>query len=46
VAGIAAVPIGAASPDAKGGHEFSVILVWVSNAPGARKQDVINEIIS
>lgn len=42
---IAAVPTGASSPDAQGNHEFSVILVWVSDARGAPKPDVIDQIV-
>jgi len=45
VSDVAAVPTGSPSPDAKGDHEFSVVLVWVSDAPGASKQDVIDQII-
>jgi hypothetical protein len=45
VSEIAAVPTGASSPDAQGNHEFSVILVWVSDAPGAPKSDVIDQIV-
>jgi hypothetical protein len=45
VSEVAAVPTGSSSPDAQGNHEFSVILVWVSDAPGAPKQDVIDQIV-
>ena len=45
VSEIAAVPTGSSSPDAQGNHEFSVILVWVSDAPSAPKQDVIDQIV-
>jgi hypothetical protein len=45
VSEIAVVPTGSASPNAQGNHEFSVIIVWVSDAPGAPKQDVIDQII-
>jgi hypothetical protein len=45
VSEIAVVPTGSTSPNAQGNHEFSVILVWVSDAPGAPKQDVIDQII-
>jgi hypothetical protein len=45
VSEIAAVPTGASSPDAQGNHEFSVILVWVSDARGAPKPDVIDQIV-
>jgi hypothetical protein len=46
VSDVAVVPTGSPSPEAKGDHEFSVVLVWVSDAPGAPKQDVIDQIIS
>ncbi len=46
VSEIAAIPTGSSTPDAQGNHEFSVILVWVSDAPGAPKQDVIDQIVS
>lgn len=42
---IAAVPTGPTAPDAQGNHEFSIVLVWVSNKPGAPKPDVIDQII-
>lgn len=42
---IASVPTGSPIPDPQGNHEFSVVLVWVSDAPGAPKQDVIDQII-
>jgi hypothetical protein len=45
VSEIAAVPTGSPTPDAQGNHEFSVVLVWVSDAPSAPKQDAINQII-
>ncbi|MGH3774094.1 MAG: hypothetical protein ACRDRW_22330 [Pseudonocardiaceae bacterium] len=45
VSEVAAVPTGSAAPDAQGNHEFSVVLVWVADVPGAPKQDVIDEII-
>ncbi|HEX5255790.1 MAG TPA: hypothetical protein VFW69_18305 [Mycobacterium sp.] len=45
VSEVAAVPTGATSPDAQGNHEFSVVLVWVSDAPAAPKQDVIDQIV-
>lgn len=42
---IAAVPSGPTTPDAQGNHEFSVVLVWVSDKPGAPKPQVIDQII-
>jgi hypothetical protein len=42
---IAAVPSGPTTPDAQGNHEFSVVLVWVSDKPGAPAPDVIDQII-
>ncbi|MFZ0119081.1 MAG: hypothetical protein WAN20_03040 [Pseudonocardiaceae bacterium] len=45
VSEVAAVPTGALTPDAQGNHEFSIVLVWVSDAPGAPKQDTIDQII-
>lgn len=45
VSEVAAVPTGSSSPDAQGNHEFSIVLVWVSDAPGAPKPDVIDQII-
>lgn len=45
VSEVAAVPTGTSAPDAEGNHEFSVVLVWVSDAPGAPKQDVIDQIV-
>ena len=42
---IASVPTGSPTPDPQGNHEFSVVLVWVSDAPGSPKQDVIDQII-
>jgi hypothetical protein len=42
---IASVPTGSPTLDPQGNHEFSVVLVWVSDAPGAPKQDVIDQII-
>lgn len=45
VSEVAAVPTGSASPDAQGNREFSVVLVWVSDASGAPKQDVIDQIV-
>ncbi|MGH3766779.1 MAG: hypothetical protein ACRDTX_16785 [Pseudonocardiaceae bacterium] len=45
VSEVAAVPTGSASPDAQGNHKFSVVLVWVSDAPGAPKPDVIDRIV-
>ena len=46
VSEVDAAPTGSATPDANGNHEFSVVLVWVSNAPGAPKPDVIDQIVS
>jgi hypothetical protein len=43
---IAAVPSGPTAPDAQGNHEFSVVLIWVSDKSGAPKPDVIDQIIS
>lgn len=45
VSEVAAVPTGPSSPDAQGNHEFSMALVWVSNAPGAPNHEVIDQII-
>lgn len=45
VSEVAAVSTGSSSPDAEGNHEFSVVLVWVSDAPGAPKPDVIDQIV-
>jgi hypothetical protein len=42
---VAAVPTGSLTPDAQGNHEFSIVLVWVSDAPGAPKQDAVDRII-
>jgi hypothetical protein len=42
---IAAVPSGLTTPDAQGNHEFSIVLVWVSDKPGAPKHGVIDQII-
>jgi hypothetical protein len=42
---IASAPTGSPTPDPQGNHEFSVVLVWVSGAPGAPKPDVIDQII-
>jgi hypothetical protein len=42
---IAAVPSGPAPPDARGNHEYSIVLVWVLNAPNAPKPEVIDQII-
>lgn len=43
---IAAVPSGPMTPDAQGNQEFSVVLVWVSDKPGAPKPNVIDQIIA
>jgi hypothetical protein len=45
VSEVAAVPTGSPAPDGQGNHEFSIVLVWVSDAPGAPRQDVIDQII-
>lgn len=45
VSEVTAVPTGSSSPDAQGNHEYSVVLVWVSDAPGAPEQDVIDQIV-
>ena len=45
VSEVAAVPTGSPAADAKGNHEFSVVLVWVSDVPNAPKQDVIDQIV-
>jgi hypothetical protein len=45
ISDIASVPTGSPTPDPQGNHEFSVVLVWVSGAPGAPKQEVIDQII-
>lgn len=42
---IAIVPSGPSQPDAKGNQEFSLVLAWVTNKPGAPNPDVINQII-
>ena len=45
VSEVAAVPTGSSSRDAQGNQEFSIVLVWVSDAPGAPKPDVIDQIV-
>lgn len=45
VSEVAAVPTGSSSADAAGHHEFSIVLVWISDAPNAPKQDVIDQIV-
>jgi hypothetical protein len=45
VSNIAVVPTGSPTPDAQGNHEFSIVLVWISDAPSAPKQDLIDQII-
>ncbi|HEX4103055.1 MAG TPA: hypothetical protein VHY21_21355 [Pseudonocardiaceae bacterium] len=45
VSEIAAVPTGSPIPDAQGNHEFSIVLVWVSDAPSAPRQGTIDQII-
>jgi len=42
---IAAVPTGSLAPDAHKNHEYSVVLVWVSDKPNAPKVNVIDEIM-
>ncbi len=42
---IATVPSGPSKPDAKGNQEFSLVLAWVTNKPGAPNPDVIDQII-
>jgi hypothetical protein len=43
---IAAVPSGPQIPDAHGNHEYSLVLVWVSDKPGAPTPEAIDQIIS
>ena len=45
VSEVAAAPTGSPAPDAHGNHEFSIVLVWISDVPSAPKQDVIDQII-
>ncbi len=45
VSDVAAVPTGSPTPDAQGNHEFSIVLVWISDVPSAPKQDLIDQII-
>lgn len=45
VSEVGAVPTGSSVPNAQGNREFSVVLVWVSDAPSAPKQEVIDQII-
>jgi hypothetical protein len=42
---VAAVPSGPTASNAEGDLEYSVILVWVSDRPGAPKADVIDQIV-
>lgn len=42
---IATVPSGPSKPDATGSQEFSLVLAWVTNKPGAPNPDVIDQII-
>jgi hypothetical protein len=42
---VAAAPTGSAAPDPQGNHEFSAVLVWVSDKPGAPKHEAIDQII-
>jgi hypothetical protein len=44
-ADIAAVPSGPTTPDAQNNHEYSVVLVWVSDKPNAPQPDTIDHII-
>jgi hypothetical protein len=44
-AAIATVPSGQPTPDAAGNRKFSLVLVWVSNKPGAPNPAVIDQII-
>ncbi|MGB7795372.1 MAG: hypothetical protein WBL53_03795 [Pseudonocardiaceae bacterium] len=46
VSEVAAVPTGSPTPDAQGNHEFSIVLVWISDAPSAPKQDTIDQVIA
>jgi len=43
---IAAVPSGPTAPDAHGNHEYSIVLVWVLDAPNAPKPEVIDQIVT
>lgn len=45
VSDVAAVPTGPPAPDAQGNHEFSIVLVWISDVSSAPKQDLIDQII-
>jgi hypothetical protein len=45
-AAIAAVPSGPPTPGTTGNREFSLVLVWVSNKPGAPNPTVIDQIIN
>ncbi len=45
VSEVAVVPTGSSTPDAQGNHEFSVLVVWVSDAIGAPNRDVIDQIV-
>lgn len=42
---IAALPSGPGTADANGNRQYSVILVWMSDKPGAPKVDAIDEIV-
>jgi hypothetical protein len=42
---IAVAPSGPAAPNPQGNHEYSVVLVWVTNKPGAPTPDVIDQIV-
>ena len=42
---VAAIPSGPAAPDINGDHQYSVILVWMSDKPDAPKVDLIDQIV-
>ena len=43
---IAAVASGPTTPDPQGNHEFSIVMVWISNKPAAPHTNVIDQIIN
>lgn len=43
---VAAVLSGPAGPDAQGNHQFSVVLVWLTNKPGAPAPQAIDEVVN
>lgn len=43
---VAAVPSGPAEPDAQGNRRFSVVLVWLTNKPGAPPLQTIDEVVN